>query len=77
MRISRSTTEGHPKRAEGGTGLGLAVSDRIAGEQGGELTFESEVGRGTTATLWLPLERTSASDDAGIASTSRCAASTP
>ena len=45
------------KRAEGGTGLGLAVSDRIAGEQGGELTFESEVGRGTTATLWLPLER--------------------
>lgn len=44
------------KRAEGGTGLGLAVSDRIAGEQGGELTFQSEVGRGTTATLWLPLE---------------------
>ena len=43
------------KRAEGGTGLGLAVSDRIAEEQGGELTFESEVGRGTTATLWLPL----------------------
>ena len=44
------------KRAEGGTGLGLAVSERIAGEQGGELAFESEVGRGTTATLWLPLE---------------------
>ena len=52
------------KRAEGGTGLGLAVSDRIAVEQGGELAFESEVGRGTTATLWLPLE-------AGIASASR------
>ena len=46
------------KRAAGGTGLGLAVSDRIAGEHGGELTFESEVGRGTTATLWLPLGRT-------------------
>ena len=46
------------KRAGGGTGLGLAVSDRIAGEHGGELTFESEVGRGTTATLWLPLRRT-------------------
>lgn len=43
------------KRAEGGTGLGLAVSDRIAIEQGGELTFESQPGRGTTATLWMPL----------------------
>jgi PAS domain S-box-containing protein len=43
------------KRAEGGTGLGLAVSDRIAGEHGGELAFDSEPGRGTTATLWLPL----------------------
>jgi PAS domain S-box-containing protein len=42
------------KRAEGGTGLGVSVSDRIAGEHGGELTFESELGRGTTATLWLP-----------------------
>jgi PAS domain S-box-containing protein len=43
------------KRAEGGTGLGVPVSDRIAREHGGELTFESEPGRGTTATLWLPL----------------------
>ncbi|HSY51675.1 MAG TPA: PAS domain S-box protein [Thermoanaerobaculia bacterium] len=43
------------KRAEGGTGLGLAVSDRIAGEQGGQLTFQSAVGEGTAATLWLPL----------------------
>lgn len=42
------------KRAEGGTGLGVPVADRIAGEHGGELTFESELGRGTTATLWLP-----------------------
>jgi PAS domain S-box-containing protein len=46
------------KRAEGGTGLGLAVSDRIANEHGGELTFESEPGRGTTATLWLPAAQT-------------------
>lgn len=43
------------KRAEGGTGLGVPVSDLIAAEHGGELTFESELGRGTTATLWLPL----------------------
>ncbi|HEX6099704.1 MAG TPA: PAS domain S-box protein [Thermoanaerobaculia bacterium] len=42
------------KRAQGGTGLGVPVSDRIAKEHGGELTFESELGGGTTATLWLP-----------------------
>jgi PAS domain S-box-containing protein len=46
------------KRAEGGTGLGVPVSDRIAGEHGGELFFESEPGRGTTATVWLPMGRT-------------------
>lgn len=44
------------KRATGGSGLGLAVSDRIAQEHGGELTFESEPGRGTTATLSIPIE---------------------
>ncbi|HYI08731.1 MAG TPA: PAS domain S-box protein [Thermoanaerobaculia bacterium] len=43
------------KRATGGSGLGLAVSDRIAEEHGGELTFESEPGRGTTATLSIPV----------------------
>ena len=43
------------KRGAGGTGLGLAVSERIVQEYGGTLTFESEVGRGTTATLALPV----------------------
>lgn len=43
------------KRATGGSGLGLAVSDRIAQEHGGELTFESQQGVGTTATLSIPL----------------------
>lgn len=42
------------KRGRGGTGLGVPVSDRIAREHDGRLTFESEPGRGTTATLWLP-----------------------
>jgi signal transduction histidine kinase len=43
------------KRSEGGTGLGLAISQRIAADHGGLLEFESEVGRGTTAVLRLPL----------------------
>ena len=44
------------KRASGGSGLGLAVSERIAQEHGGALTFESEQGLGTTATLSIPIE---------------------
>lgn len=44
------------KRASGGSGLGLAVSERIAQDHGAELTFESEPGRGTTATLSIPAE---------------------
>jgi PAS domain S-box-containing protein len=44
------------RRATGGSGLGLAVSDRIAQEHGGDLTFESEPGSGTTATLSIPLQ---------------------
>jgi len=45
------------RRAAGGSGLGLAVSDRIVQDHGGALTYESEPGRGTTATLFLPTPR--------------------
>lgn len=38
-----------------GHGLGLSVSRRIARLLGGELTVESEVGRGSVFSLWLPL----------------------
>ncbi|MBT6718250.1 MAG: PAS domain S-box protein [Nitrospina sp.] len=43
------------KRDTGGTGLGLSVSYKIVQEHGGTLIFESEPGKGTTATLSLPL----------------------
>lgn len=38
-----------------GAGLGLTVSRRLAQLLGGDLTVESELGKGSTFTLWLPL----------------------
>ena len=43
------------KREDGGTGLGLAVAARIVDEHRGQLSHESEPGRGTTARLSLPV----------------------
>jgi len=39
---------------DGGTGLGLAMAQEIAGEHGGRISFESRPGH-TVFTTWLPL----------------------
>ncbi len=44
-------------RAQHGAGLGLALCDGIARLHGSELTFQSEVGKGTTVSISLQLPR--------------------
>lgn len=41
------------KRDIGGTGLGLSIAHRIINDYGGSMTFHSSVGKGTTATVRL------------------------
>ncbi len=38
-----------------GTGLGLAIVHEVASLHGGKVTVESEVSKGSTFTLWLPM----------------------
>jgi len=42
-------------KREKGKGFGLSGSYAIVDRHGGEITVESEVGKGTTFTVWLPL----------------------
>jgi len=41
-------------RAGGGSGLGLAIARWIAEAHGGRITVDSELGRGSTFSVWLP-----------------------
>jgi signal transduction histidine kinase/CHASE3 domain sensor protein len=42
-------------RTASGAGLGLAISRDLARAMGGDLTVESQIGMGSTFTVWLPL----------------------
>ncbi|MEM7345860.1 MAG: ATP-binding protein [Chloroflexota bacterium] len=43
------------RRAEG-TGLGMSISKRLIQMHGGDLYFESELGKGSTFTFVIPVE---------------------
>ena len=62
------TGEGMPKRVmdkiyqpfyttkgKDGTGLGVSICDTIINRHGGELRYKSKIGKGTTATIILPI----------------------
>lgn len=48
--------KGSASRQYGGTGLGLTLSKKIAEMHGGRVDLESEVGKGSTFTAYIPLE---------------------
>lgn len=53
-RIAKPFAQGHNAKGRSGTGLGLAMVQRLAELQGGQVKIETSPGAGTTVTVSLP-----------------------
>jgi two-component system OmpR family sensor kinase len=56
-RFYRVDKSRQPNQRRSGMGLGLAITRQIVEAHGGAIQVASEVGQGTTFTVWLPLPR--------------------
>jgi PAS domain S-box-containing protein len=78
-RLFKPFSQGDPSvtRKFGGTGLGLVISQRLAQRLGGEITFDSTPGKGTTFRFTMPIGKLSGTPESGDVPTGPLAQTPP